>query len=278
MLCVPAESDLDEQFVSRLCAALRVPCDVLHAAPPSRREIGGKGLEATAHRLRYELLKESAGRWGARFVATGHTADDQAETILHRLLRGTGLRGIRGIPRVRSLSSGLTLIRPLLDFRRQEVLDFLAALGQDFREDSSNQDRRFTRNRLRHELMPLLISGYNKHVVEALLRLGAGATQIQAILDRRTAELTRSCLRQRDSRTVEIDCPALEGAEPFLVCELLVELWTLQGWPLGDMNRERWVELADMARPDAAPPFRKVFPGAILADRRETVLRLRQSP
>ena len=138
-----SESEGDERFVADLCAKLGVPCAVRRIPAAVFRETGGRGIESVARHARYECLQSIAAEWGGRYVATGHTADDQAETILHRILRGTGIRGLEGIPRVRSLSPGIALSRPLLRFRRQEILAFLAALGQPFREDSTNRDPRF---------------------------------------------------------------------------------------------------------------------------------------
>src|SRR5205823_11908216 len=126
----------------------------------------GRGIEETARDERYRFLEVTAVAIGCRAIATAHTADDQAETILHHVLRGTGLAGLRGIPRARELASGITLIRPLLDLERSVVLDYLAKIGQDFRDDASNRDEAYTRNRIRHQLLPLLAREYNPHIGE----------------------------------------------------------------------------------------------------------------
>ena len=91
------------------------------------------------------MAKECQAGW----VVTGHTADDQAETVLHRLLRGTGLKGLRGIAARRQLAPGVELVRPLLNVTRADVMEYLQELGQSYRTDSSNADRDYTRNRLR---------------------------------------------------------------------------------------------------------------------------------
>src|SRR5207249_9959188 len=114
-----------------------------------RTETAGDNLESAARRLRYEWFARLARETGAAWVATGHTADDQAETVLHRLLRGTGLRGLAGIPRRRELAPGIVLVRPLLSVRRVELLGYLAQLVQTYCEDRSNRERRYTRNRRR---------------------------------------------------------------------------------------------------------------------------------
>ena len=115
----------------------------------------GDGLEAAARKARYRFLEQAAGRMGARFVATAHTADDQAETILHRIVRGTGVRGLAGMARVGP--AGTCHADPtLLGIRRDELRAYLDALGQPYRHDPSNADRRFTRNRIRHGLLPAI--------------------------------------------------------------------------------------------------------------------------
>src|SRR5262249_19663731 len=140
------------------------------------------GLEAAARDARYHFLRSTAERLGARYVATGHTADDQVETILHHILRGSGLAGLAGVPRLRSPSAAVTLIRPLLTIERTEVEDYLRQLGQDYRCDASNLSTEHTRNRIRHELLPLLADRFNPHVRDALRRLGTLAGEAQEVL------------------------------------------------------------------------------------------------
>ena len=93
--------------------------------PNERR--GGEGMEAAARRARYRFLRETAEGRGARYVAVGHTADDQAETVLHRLLRGSGMQGLAGMSRARSIGPAVSLVRPLLEFRRQDLRDYRTA-------------------------------------------------------------------------------------------------------------------------------------------------------
>src|SRR5262249_34799970 len=143
----------------------------------------GANRESHARQERYAWLSGMAAILGLPCVATGHTADDQAETMLHRLLRGTGIQGLRGIAARRPLIAGVELIRPLLTVRRADVLAFLAELGQPFREDSSNCDVDLTRNRIRHELLPLLARDYNPGVVDVLARLAGQAEEVHEVLD-----------------------------------------------------------------------------------------------
>ena len=167
------EADDDEQFVVELCRRLEIPCRVGQADVAALAKEQGDGREAAAREARYAYLLELAHDIGARYVATAHTADDQVETILHRIVRGTGLRGLAGMTRVRPLSPHVALVRPLLSVSRDEVEVYLRWLGQDWRDDATNQEREYTRNRIRHELLPLLAAEYNPQISAALTRLGS---------------------------------------------------------------------------------------------------------
>ena len=149
-----------EQFVALCCGPQRLKDGSL--LPPvrlysgggdvaARAELQGTGLEETAREMRYAFLRETAREAGADLIATAHTANDNAETILFHLARGTGLRGLGGIDPRRE-----GLIRPLLTTTRQEVEDYLFHYALPHMEDSSNQDDSFTRNRIRHQIIPVL--------------------------------------------------------------------------------------------------------------------------
>ena len=263
----PNEADLDEGFVVALSQKLDVSCVVGHADRSSAPSPPGKGSESTAREARYRFLRETAGQWGARYVATAHTADDQAETILHRIVRGTGLRGLRGIPRARPLSIGVTLFRPLLSFRRREVHAYLQGLGQDFREDSSNQDCRFTRNRIRRRILPQLAEGCNHEVVSALVRLGSLAEQVQLVVDGLANELVHRCVTRDETTYLELDCRPLAHVAPVLASEVFATIWRLRHWPLKDMGFHQWSELAAIGRTQGAHQASKMFPGGIRAER-----------
>lgn len=136
------ESDRDEAFVRQLCDRLDIPLSVGRGNVTA----GKKGLEAAARDARYGFFETLSGK-----LATAHTADDNAETVLMHLVRGTGLKGLGGI----SPASG-QLIRPMLSVTRREILDFLQEYNLSYVTDSSNQTDQFMRNRLRHHVMPLL--------------------------------------------------------------------------------------------------------------------------
>lgn len=269
-----AESDADEAFVVELCRKIGIACEVGRAEPNVLTDTAEDGVEAAARDARYDFLLATAERLGARFIATAHTADDQAETILHRILRGTGLAGLAGIPRVRALGPAVTLIRPMLELQRGEVVEYLRALGQDFRTDATNFDTRFTRNRIRHDLLPQLAREYNPQVADALLRLGSLAAEAQQVVASRVAPLRECCVRLQTNDCLEIDCPTLAAAPRGLVRELFVIVWDEQRWPARDMTFEKWDEVATLAATltdeksvAASRPVVRSLPGDIRAER-----------
>jgi tRNA(Ile)-lysidine synthase len=280
------EADRDEHFVRRLAAELCLECDVGRGQVQAA---GGEGIEAAARRARYDFLRQSAERIGARFIALAHTADDQAETILMRVLRGTGVAGLRGMPRTRKLGASVSLIRPLLGVRRSAGRGYLADIGQPFCEDATNLDTTFTRNRLRADLLPLITSRFNPQAIDALLRLGKSAAAAQHIIDTLVDDLLGQAVRRHaapaddTASAVEIDCRALEGENRHLVRELFVHVWQEQGWPLRGMTFDHFDRLAAMAHAPAAaasgpPAKQQVFPGNVQARREGKTLRLTRRP
>ena len=178
------ESDGDEMFVRDLCAKLDMPLTV-GSAP----RVTDRLSENDARNMRYEFLERVANERGANFVAVAHTADDQAETILLRIARGTGVRGLAGmdVNRVMSEGSGVQLIRPMLGLHRSDVEDYLRSRGEVAREDSSNADLRYARNRVRHMIMPAL-KELNPAAVDAITRLVADARQHRELVATHSAE------------------------------------------------------------------------------------------
>ena len=205
-------------------------------------------------------------------------ADDQAETILQRILRGTGIAGLAGMRRFRPLGPAATLIRPLLDFRRAEIVGYLADLGQPYRSDSSNDDLRFTRNRIRRQLLPQLAEQFNPAVTEALVRLGLLAGEVQEIIGRQVEELADRAVAETGRHGVKIRTDALAAQPRYLVRELVMTLWRRQQWPLQAMGFQEWDLLADMLLAplglETLGPCKRTFPGGVEAELREGVLRI----
>lgn len=159
------ESARDAMFVQDYCRRRQVPLCVERRDIPAVAAARRQGLEEAARDERRTFLQQTALSEGCNFIALGHHRDDQAETFLHRLLRGTGLSGLAGM----RLRSG-PVIRPLLVFSRSDLLGYLQARSLPHIEDPSNADPRYTRNRLRHRLLPALRT-YNPRIDEHLARL-----------------------------------------------------------------------------------------------------------
>jgi tRNA(Ile)-lysidine synthase len=264
------EAEDDQRFVADLCAKFQVECATDCVDVDCLARESGDGIESAARSARYRFLEQTAGRLGARFVITAHTADDQAETILHRILRGTGIRGLSGMSRARLLGH-VTLMRPLLGVRRDELLTYLDDLGQPYCRDASNSNLRFTRNRIRHELLPRLQRQFNPEVVDALLRLGALAGQSQAVIDDLVDQWRHRCMIADEPGEIQIDLGVLAGQPRCLIRELLVSLWRRQGWPMQAMGLRKWDELSELT---AMPNIKQVFPGGVTVEVAERQMRL----
>lgn len=152
------ESAEDAAFVRALGARLGARVLVEKLPVAARAKARRKGLEDAGRELRYKALARAARRLGANKVATGHHLDDQAETLLLHLLRGTKLKGLAGIPPERPLAAGVSLVRPLLPLRRVEILEYLRRHDLAHRLDRSNASLDFTRNWVRRKVLPLLES------------------------------------------------------------------------------------------------------------------------
>jgi tRNA(Ile)-lysidine synthase len=218
------ESFEDARFVADLCSSLNIPlvverCDIAAMARRKRQ-----GLEEAGREQRREFLSRVAHRQGCSFIALGHHRGDQAETVLHRLLRGTGLSGLAAM----RLRSG-PFIRPLLPFSRDQILDFLVQRQLDYREDSSNRERCFTRNRIRLDLMPLL-KKFNPRVEERLTTLSRQIAleedywqnEVKKALDRvRCGKRPPGATEDPDNSEIWLDRAALLALHPALQIRVL---------------------------------------------------------
>jgi tRNA(Ile)-lysidine synthase len=242
------ESEQDEQFVRELCNRLNVPAACKALPVPLDAADRQRSIEVTARECRLQFLAQVSAEYHASFIATAHTADDQAETVLHRIVRGTGLTGLAGIPASRTIAPGITLIRPLLHLRRHHVHAYLESVGHSAREDSSNRDLSFTRNRLRHEVLPYLASHINPQIGDALIRLAELAGEAQKVIDGQVKRLMRRATVHRKTDQVVWNVDVLRRAPRYLVCEAFRRLWSEQAWPQRELGQSELTQLADMVR------------------------------
>lgn len=274
LVVVHAEHDLrtaagaDREFVAALAARLgmRFVWQRLRVReePDAPR---GEGIEARARRLRYEFFIATALEAGARHVAVAHTADDQAETILQRMLRGTGLVGLGGMRRARPLCEGVALVRPLLRMPRAAVRAFVLAAGEAWREDESNADTAPARNFLRHEVLTRCAAGPFPAAVAALERLGRQAELVAGALASAADHLLDVHASRRPDGTFVVRADLLVPLDPHLVAEVFVALWRREQWPRRDMTARHYARLAAIAaavgRDDAEAAWSGDFPGGI---------------
>jgi tRNA(Ile)-lysidine synthase len=280
-----ADSDADAAFVQDISHGLQaegVPhlefrCETIDIAGRARAE--GANLEALARRERYAWLTQLAREHHLPRVATGHTADDQAETVLFRLLRGTGLQGLRGIAPRRPLAQGIELVRPLLALTRADILDFLTDIGQPFREDRSNAELRFARNRIRHELLPLLARQYNPAIGAVLARLAEQAQELFRHVELHAESFLEKCELPRAGDAVILDRARLgqemelKTAPRHLLRDMLRLIWQREGWPRDRVNFADWDRAAAVALGELTAAD---LPGGISIRCRERVVQIRR--
>ena len=269
------ESGTDSEWVQQQCAHLGVRCLVEKIELPAT-DGQRTAVEEQARHARYAALTRMARSVRATAVLTGHTADDNAETVLHHLFRGTGLRGLSGIPEVRSLGEGLVLWRPLLSIRREAIVAYLKELHQPSLTDSSNSSHAFTRNRVRSELLPWLEREINPRSVEALVRLAEQAAEQQSWIEAEAQRLLATALVTSATEVVHLHRRALAVAHPVLARECFVRLWVHQNWPRQAMTAEHWHRLVEVCH-DHGPPAVQM-PGMIGVRRRGDMLVIAGSP
>ncbi len=167
----PGAADRDAAFVKTLAEKLGLPCFVEKIDVRKHRRDHKLSLEEAARRVRYDFFGRVAERRGFHKIALGHHGDDNAELVLMNLFRGSGPPGVSGMPAIRPLGrGGVVLVRPLLELNRARIMAYIAREGIAFVIDESNRDARYTRNRIRHNLMPELKTSYNPRIADALNR------------------------------------------------------------------------------------------------------------
>jgi len=203
------ESDEDEASVVAFCKGRKLPLRILRLAIAKRP--GQSSLQALAREVRYDAMKRLAEDIGADRIAVGHTADDQAETMLLWMLRGAGLAGLAGMPSIRDS----IVIRPLLSVTREQVLSYLKQEGLSYREDSSNAADRYRRNRIRHELMPILRS-LSPKIVTLLQQSAELLREDERYLDQVTREQLSGLIASRGEGGGRIEGRAFARLHPAL--------------------------------------------------------------
>lgn len=271
-----AESDGDAEWVRQHGACHAEEVVVESAQEPSP---GVAVSEESARTARYQFLTDAALEHDCKFVAVAHTADDQAETILHHILRGTGIAGLRGIPRSRELATGVTLVRPLLETPRKDLIEWLVDHNQSYRTDSTNEELRFTRNRIRHSLLPQLAAEFNPQIVQALLKLGRQVAETDEALKELAVSALRQCDPQiaADGNECVLNVGRIAALPRHVLRAMFVRLWTELNWPRQKMDYRAWDVLAGLVERAGELVIRQQrveLPGNVLATQIESMVKL----
>ncbi len=264
-------ADADAKFVQELADRWHLPCVIAHQDVAVEARRCGRGMEETGRQMRYAFLRQAAEQVGAAYVAVGHHADDNIETVLYRIIRGTHLRGLAGIPAARPLGdSNIRLIRPLLACTRDEIENFCTAQGLSWCRDETNADVGFRRNFIRHELLPLLRARLNPRADEALERLAAAAAEVEQYLTQQAKDVLRQSICYADRITMKLDAAMLATQPPILRKVAMRLALEDLGLPLRTMATERFDALCALVEPDG--PRAVSLPGAFIARRHGRVV------
>ncbi len=213
-----AESDADEEFVRERAAVLGCGYIVHHADVRAVAERERIGIQEAARRVRYEFFENTMHDRGYDVVATGHHADDNAETILLNILRGAGIQGLSGIPPFRP---DIRIIRPLLFAGREEIEQYAESEGLPFRDDSSNQKDTYRRNFLRHRILPLIKEEINPQLTETLRRSAEIFWSLQGYLDAESRRLLPGLMHRKEGGFLALSCTQLEDLPELLLSAVL---------------------------------------------------------
>ena len=260
-----AEADRDEAFAQKLCESLSVPLCVAYCHVPAYAAEHGLSEEEAGRILRYQVLEKEAGKWeqelpaGSRVkIALAHHWDDNAETILHHLLRGSGLTGLAGIRPVQGRR-----IRPLLCVGREEIRAYLEAGHISWCEDSTNQSPDYTRNRIRSQVLPLLKTAVNEQAEEHILQAGQIIGQADAYLRQQAEEIWQEavCGREEDLAAIPLTAFARqpEILKTYLIRHMLDQLHP--GWK--DIGSRHFTAIAELAGKPVGS--RLDLPGGLMA-------------
>jgi len=209
-------SKKEEQFCQHLCNDLNLPLTIVRGDVPAAAKRDKLGLEEAAREFRYATFEHLAEEDDYDCVAVGHHADDQVETILFRLFRGTGPTGLSGMPARRG-----KIIRPLIDLTRTEVLEYLKQNKLDWCEDKSNRSLKFKRNYIRHRLLPAVRKNLNPRVESALLSLADTVGADEQFLSGVVEKASRKCLRITPGGKFELALDLYRGYDIWLRRRLL---------------------------------------------------------
>ncbi len=226
------EAEEDARFSKELAESLGIPITIKKADVLNFKSRHKHSLEMAAREVRYHFLTETASALGANKIATGHTANDQAEEVLLNLVRGAGITGLAGIPPVRDD----LFVRPLIRCRREEIISFLKERKISFRYDSSNTDMAFLRNRIRHRVIPIL-KEENPQIVRTLSKTAEIVRDEEEFLDGYTEKILENIsVYDRKTRSVKVKIPDILRHYPAVrrrIIRMCIKKLTRKVWGIG---------------------------------------------
>ena len=271
------DSNDDEKFVLAKAEQYKIPCYAASDNVKLYAENNQFSIEDAARKLRYKFFERTAKSLKASFIATAHTADDSAETMLLNLFRGSGLTGLSGIPRQRIFQKRFTLIRPLIDCYKFDLIEYAKARKLDWREDASNLMLFYTRNKIRVDLLPKLKNEYSPSIIPTLnrtSRLIAGADKF--IANYVNEHLNRLILDRRQNQ-FSMPINILNTFEEFIQGEIIHSAiqTVFKGQPLPLQTIDRILKIIHSPTGSTCEINKKLI---VLKDRDELVFARRQEP
>ena len=266
------ESLADAAFVEVLCQERGIPCQVFHVDMAGEAERRGLSMEEAGRELRYACFSKACEEIGANKIAVAHQQEDQAETLLLHLFRGTGLRGLCGMAPIRGM-----IIRPLLEVSRSDIEQWLTSQGISWRTDKTNLETAYTRNRLRLELLPYVEKKIQPRATQHLAKTAGRLGQVQDYLDRQAAGAYKACVEEelreplyreapgRAEKKVRIHLEALGQQEPLMRTLVLQQALTRLGKGLRDIEAAHLEALQDLTEKETGKAL--TLPGGLVARR-----------
>lgn len=251
------ESGQDAALVQRLAKRYQLPCEILKVDIRKRAGETKASLETTGREERLSFFLATAKKHRCRSVFLAHHADDDAETVLHNLFRGTGLQGVSGMKPVHETAHGLVLVRPLLDVTRQNINDYVTAHKLPYREDSSNQSTEHTRNRVRHELMPLLGDLFQRDVGPLLKRFSTLAARDHIFINELSQAFANQHALFNEDGSLRLRAE-FKKAHPAIQSRIL-QRWLVEAHEVPKIGHREIEAALSMLRPDG--PARINLPG-----------------
>ena len=270
---VPKASGEHETRVKQLCRELSLPFYSVKINLKREAKRLKRSLEETGRIKRYEFLEKVAFKTKSRCIVTAHTLDDQAETVLLRILRGSGVKGLCGIPAKRN-QGRFKLIRPLLDVEKRDLKLFLKRNGVYFCTDKTNTDRMFARNRVRHDLLKILARDYNPGIKKSLANLQIISRDIQEFLEKTALKVFKRCRGVKKHGGVTLRVEKLKKYPLALQREVIVQaIQKIQGH-LKRIELSHISAILDILHSETKKTLQIHLPNSLVAHRRLNLLTL----